>query len=228
MTSILVTGANRGIGLEFVRQYAKEGARVFACCRKPGKAKELSAVAEASRGGVSLHALDVTDGNAIAALAHALRKETLDVLINNAGIDGTPEGKEIDDSLWISVFRVNSIAPYRMARAFHDMLRKSRAPKIVTISSRLGSIGLSNGYAMDYGASKAAANYVMHALAARWGSDGFVCVALSPGWVKTDMGGEGAPLTPQQSVGGMRKVIAGLNPAQNGKFLGYRGEELPW
>jgi NAD(P)-dependent dehydrogenase (short-subunit alcohol dehydrogenase family) len=107
-------------------------------------------------------------------------------------------------------------------------MKKSKTPKLVAISSRLGSISKSSGYAMDYGSSKAALNYVMHCLAMQWAADGFVTVTMSPGWVKTDMGGDDAPLTPQESIAGMRKVIAALKRSDNGRFLGHRGEEVPW
>jgi NAD(P)-dependent dehydrogenase (short-subunit alcohol dehydrogenase family) len=228
MVSVLLTGANRGLGLEFVRQYADEGVRVFACARNPADAGELAELAAGSNGRVTVHALDVTDEREVAALARALAAETIDILINNAGIDGGMSHGVPDYAVWDEVFRVNTIAPYRMALAFRSHMEKSKVPKLVAISSRLASITNAKGYAMDYGASKAALNHVMRSLAARWGKDGFIVVSLSPGWVRTDMGGEGAPLTPRESIAGMRKVIAGLKPSDNGRFLGHRGEELPW
>jgi NAD(P)-dependent dehydrogenase (short-subunit alcohol dehydrogenase family) len=228
MVSVLVTGANRGIGLEFVRQYAADGARVFACARDPEAADELKKVIAASGGKASLHHLDVTDVAQLAALAHGLRNEVIDILINNAGIDGPMSHGVIDEEKWLEVFRVNTIAPYRIARALHGHMKKSSSPKIVSISSQLGSISQSSGYALDYGASKAALNYVMHALAMQWSKDGFIIVSMSPGWVQTDMGGTGAPLTPDESVGSMRAVIARLTRRDNGHFLGPDGKDIPW
>ena len=228
MASVLVTGANRGIGLEFVRQYAADGARVFACARKPDAADALKGLAQRSDGRISLHALDVTDVAQIATLAHELRDTGLDILINNAGIDGTMSRGVIDDEAWEEVFRVNTIAPFLIARAFHGHLKRATGAKLVSMSSRLASIALSTGYALDYGASKAALNYAMHSLALQWKSDRITVVVMSPGWVKTDMGGDNAPLTTEQSVSAMRKVIGGLTPAQTGQYLSYRGEEIPW
>jgi NAD(P)-dependent dehydrogenase (short-subunit alcohol dehydrogenase family) len=228
MVSVLVTGASRGIGLEFTRQYAAEGARVFACARDPEKADDLKKLIGESGGKATLHRLDVTDLAQLAVLAHELQREAIDILINNAGIDGTMTRGVIDDEEWLEVFCVNTIAPYRIARALHGHMKKSPRPRIVSISSHLGSISQSSGYALDYGASKAALNYVMHALAVQWEMDGFTIVTMSPGWVQTDMGGAGAPLTPEESVGAMRDVIARLKPKDSGRFLGHRGEEIPW
>jgi NAD(P)-dependent dehydrogenase (short-subunit alcohol dehydrogenase family) len=228
MVAVLITGASRGLGLEFVRQYAAAGDRVFACARDPDSAAELARIAAASGGHVSVHRLDVTSDDDVAALAKALKDETIDILINNAGIDGSMRGGEADYEGWAEVFRVNTMAPYRMALAFRTQMKRSKAPKLVAISSRLGSIALTQGHVMDYSASKAALNHLMRALALRWGKDGFIVLALSPGWVKTDMGGPSAPLAPRESIAGMREVIAGLKPSDNGRFLGHRGEELPW
>ena len=228
MVAVLITGANRGLGLEFVRQYAAAGDRVFACARDPGSAAELREIAAASGGRVTVHLLDVTSGADVAALAKTLKDETIDILINNAGIDGSMRGGEADYEAWAELFRVNTMAPYRMALAFRTQMKRSRAPKLVAISSRLGSIALTKGHVMDYSAAKAALNHLMRALAMRWGKEGFIVIALSPGWVKTDMGGASAPLTPHESIAGMRKVIAALKPSDNGRFLGHQGEELPW
>src|SRR5688572_20215767 len=228
MVSVLITGTNRGLGLEFVRQYAAAGERVFACARDPSSAGELCGIAASSNGRVTVHRLDVTREDEVAALANALRSESIDILINNAGIDGSMQDGVPDYEAWAELFRVNTMAPYRMALAFRTQMKKSKAPKLVAISSRLGSIALSSGHAMDYSASKAALNHLMRALSIRWARDGFIVLALSPGWVKTDMGGEGAPLSPRESIAGMRDVIAGLKPADNGRFLGHQGEELPW
>ena len=226
MTSVLITGANRGLGLEFARQYAEDGARVFACCREPTRAPELNRLA-ATHSNVSVHAMDVADGAAIDALAQSLKPEPLDILINNAGIIGA-EGRGIDYALWEEVFRVNTIAPFRIAEAFRDNLKKAKTRKIVTITSGMGSTANSGGGYYDYRSSKAAVNNVMHGLAQDWAGDGFVIVVVSPGWVATDMGGRGAPLKPKDSVSAMRKLIARLSASDNGRYLDYRGNEIPW
>jgi NAD(P)-dependent dehydrogenase (short-subunit alcohol dehydrogenase family) len=226
--AVLVTGANRGIGLEFVRQYAADSDRVFATARYPERAAELNKIAAGSDGRVTVHSLDVTDESEVTELAAALSGERIDILINNAGIDGAMSNGMPDYAAWAEVFRVNTMAPYRVALAFRPHLKKSKSPRLVNISSRLASIALTRGHAMDYSASKAALNHLMRALSIRWNKDGIVVVVLSPGWVKTDMGGAGAPLTPRESIAGMRRVIAGLTRADSGRFLGHEGEELPW
>src|SRR5687768_17482301 len=150
MTSILVTGANRGIGLEFVRQYAAEGARLIACCRQPDKAAALKAIADASGGRVSIHALDVTSDSAITALARDLKDETIDLLINNAGIKGDLHSFEpADSTLWAQVMRTNTIAPFRMAQAFRPHLARGRKV-IVNISSGRGSHARHRGDGIAY------------------------------------------------------------------------------
>jgi NAD(P)-dependent dehydrogenase (short-subunit alcohol dehydrogenase family) len=226
MVAVLITGANRGLGLEFARQYAEDGARIIATCREPARADALQRLAQAHPK-LSVHALDVTDGGAIEALARATASEPLDILINNAGIIGS-EGRAIDYGLWEELFRVNAIAPFRIAQAFREHLKKATTRKIVTITSGMGSTAGAGGGYYDYRSSKAAVNNIMHGLAQDWGRDGFIVVVVSPGWVATDMGGRSAPLKPGDSVSGMRKLIAGLTPADNGRYLDYRGNEIPW
>ena len=227
VSTVLVTGANRGIGLEFVRQYAEAGDRVIACARHP-EAPALQKLCAAAKDRVSVHALDVTDPDAIAALATELRGQAIDILINNAGIEGEKSRGAIDYARWELVFRTNTIAPYRMAEAFHAHMKRATHPRIIGISSQLGSIAQSSGYAMDYGASKAALNHVMHSLAEKWARDRIIVIAMSPGWVRTDMGGGNAPLSVDESVRAMRGVIERLQPENSGQFLGHHGETLPW
>jgi len=228
--NVLVTGANRGLGLEFAKQYAEDGATVFACCRDPHTAKTLRKVSDAAGGKVSLHALDVTNASAVSNLANAFGDEPVDVLINNAGIYG-PKNQSADDmdfEGWAETFAINSMAPLRVAQAFHRNLKKGREKKLVTITSGMGSTAHHPGSYFAYRASKAAVNNVMRGLAEAWKPDAIVVALIHPGWVKTDMGGRNADLEPHESIAGMRKVIAGLSPARSGKFLDYRGEELPW
>lgn len=226
MATVLVTGANRGIGLEFVRQYAKDGARVLAGCRDPEGAQELRQLAAPSER-VQVHRLDVADGKSIDALARELRHEPLDILINNAGIIGTRSGP-MDYDLWEQVLKVNTIGPFRMAQAFRPNLVKGDTRKIVTITSGMGSTATNSGGHHAYRSSKAAVNNVMHGLAADWGHDRFIIVVVSPGWVATDMGGRGAPVSPAESVSAMRRLIGGLKRSDNGRFLDHNGHELPW
>jgi NAD(P)-dependent dehydrogenase (short-subunit alcohol dehydrogenase family) len=226
MATVLVTGANRGIGLEFVRQFAKEGTRVLACCRNPEGAHELQDLAAADSR-ITVHRLDVADGKSIEALALELRHEAIDVLINNAGIIGTRSGP-VDYGLWEETFRVNTIGPFHMAQALRQNLEQGQARKIVTITSGMGSTSSNSGGYYAYRSSKAAVNNVMSGLAADWSRDRFIIVVVSPGWVATDMGGRGAPLSAARSVSDMRRLIAGLGRTDSGRFLDHKGHELPW
>ncbi len=229
MTTILVTGANRGIGLEFVKQYAAEDAEVIACCREPGKADALQALAKRWPD-VRPTKLDVANPKSVGFQMDDLDGVPIDILINNAGVGGPrgrPEGI-IDHALWQQIFAVNSIAPATIAIALHENLKLGKDKKLVTITSQLGSIANHGGGAYPYHASKAAVNSFMRGLALSWKSDGIAVGILHPGWVQTDMGGAGAPLTPSQSVTGMRARIAELSLANSGTFRDYNGRALPW
>ncbi|HJW41123.1 MAG TPA: SDR family oxidoreductase [Rhizomicrobium sp.] len=228
MTTILVTGANRGIGLELVTQYAADGAEVIACCRAPEKADALNALVKKARN-VRVAALDVADPQSVASLKSDLGDTPIDILINNAGVGGPRERAKgiIDADGWLGIFAVNSIAPVTMAAAFHDNLKTGRDKKLVTITSQLGSI-TSAGGAYPYYASKAAVNSFMHGLSKEWARDGILVGIFHPGWVKTDMGGQSAPVTPAQSAIGLRARIAELSVENSGSFRDYTGRELPW
>jgi len=231
MPSVLITGAGRGIGLAFSRQYAAAGWRVFATCRAPERAAELRAVAEANPDQVSLHPLDVGDRGAIAALAEELAHEPIDLLLNNAGVYG-PRPQDLgdaDDAAWAQVLDTNVMGPLRMAQAFVPHLERSARKLIVTLSSRMGSMAANqSGGAYIYRSSKAAVNAVVTSLAVDLGPRGFVCVCFHPGWVSTDMGGSGAPVRPDDSAAGMRRVIDRLGPGDNGRFLDYDGSAIAW
>lgn len=226
MPSVLITGANRGIGLEFARSFAADGWRVYACCRIPEKAKKLKAI----EGDVQRHRMDVTDGLQVANLARDLTGVSIDLLINNAGIYGPRDGSdEIDFDKWGEVFQVNAIAPLRVARRMLEKVARSERKQIVNISSRMGSIGENtSGGQYIYRSSKAALNMVVKSLAVDLAGRGITVVAFHPGWVRTDMGGAGAAITPEASVAGMRRVIHGLTTADSGKFFNYDGSEIPW
>lgn len=231
MATILVTGANRGIGLAFVRQYAAEGDHVHACCRAPDKADELQRIAAASEGRVTCHKLDVTNADDIARVAAALGDQPLDLLINNAGIYGGDRqtAREVDYVAWTEAFAVNTQGPLRMVQALRDNLVSAKHPKVITISSMLGSIADNGGGGLIvYRSTKAAVNQVMKGLSHDLKGDNIIVCPMHPGWVRTDMGGAAAPLSAEESVTGLRHVIAGLTLAQSGQFLQWDGVELAW
>ena len=230
MTRYLITGANRGLGLEFVRQLLERGDSVVACCREPDSAKALHELAGTAGDRLTLRELDVTDADAIAALPEGL--SAVDVLINNAGIAAEEEAfGEFDAGTMTRVLFVNSVAPMLVTQAMTPLLEKGgKQPKIVCITSGLGSISRAEGltFGLSYGMSKAALNMGVKKLASELKRRGVAIVALHPGWVQTDMGGSGATLRPAESIGGMLKVIDKLTTIDNGRFLTYSGEELPW
>jgi NAD(P)-dependent dehydrogenase (short-subunit alcohol dehydrogenase family) len=226
MPSVLITGANRGIGLEFARSFAADGWRVHACCRHPDKARDLKAL----EGRVTVHRLDVTDGLQVAGLGRELAGQWIDILINNAGIYGTRAGfGETGYEQWPQVFQVNVMGPLRLAEAFVEQVARSERKLIVNISSRMGSIAEnSSGGGYVYRSSKAALNMVVKSLSIDLAERGIGVVAFHPGWVQTDMGGPDGAITAAETVARMRTVIERLAPADNGKFFNYDGGEIPW
>lgn len=230
MPTLLLTGANRGLGLEFTRQYAQAEWRVHACCRTPETATALQTLAS-QQPNVTVHALDVTDGGAIAALATTLANQPIDVVLNNAGIypDKGLAGVEIDESSWLDGFRINTLAPLRLTMALLANLELGELKLALAVTSRMGSIeDNTSGGSYGYRSSKAALNMVFKSLAIDLRPKNIAAVVLHPGWVQTDMGGSYAPLDAQTSVSGMREVIAGLDLSNSGRFLAYDGEQLPW
>jgi NAD(P)-dependent dehydrogenase (short-subunit alcohol dehydrogenase family) len=191
MPSALITGANRGLGLEFARQYLDDGWQVYAACRDPKSASELRRLADASDHKLRVIALDVTNSTSVKAAAAELEGRAIDVLINNAGVGG-PRGQSIgniDYETWAHVLDVNTLGPMRVAEAFVDNVAQSERKLIVTITSGMGSIGdNTSGGAFAYRSSKAAVNMVMHSLAIDLAPRGITCVVINPGWVRTDMG----------------------------------------
>jgi NAD(P)-dependent dehydrogenase (short-subunit alcohol dehydrogenase family) len=231
MRRVLITGANRGIGLELVRQYLGRGDRVFAACRDPERAEHLRGLGGPDR--LTVTAMDVADEQSIREACKAVRAQTdgLDVLVNNAGIywKGRDGLTTFDVTEMLEVFRVNSVGPLVVVREFLDLLRRGNAPRVANVSSEMGSIGRKHsGSEYGYSASKAALNMITRLLSFDLRRDGIVVVTLHPGWVKTDMGGRGAPLEPAESVRGMLAVIDGLKPADSGHFFQWDGQELPW
>jgi NAD(P)-dependent dehydrogenase (short-subunit alcohol dehydrogenase family) len=231
MPTVLVTGANRGIGLEFVRQYAEDGARVLAACRDPQGATALGDLTRETSGRVQVLPLDVASDASVAALAAAVGAEPIDILIANAGIMGPQDQQQpgrLDFDGWLETLSVNALGPVRVASALHANLKAGRAKRLVAITSGMGSIGGASGGYFAYRSSKAALNMAWRNLAFAWKSEGMICVAMSPGWVQTDMGGAGADLTPAQSVSAMRRLIDDFGPKDSGRFVGSRGDDVEW
>ncbi|MFQ5783972.1 MAG: SDR family oxidoreductase [Alphaproteobacteria bacterium] len=231
MPSILITGANRGLGLEFARQYAAAGWRVHASCRDPERAETLAALAADADGRVTLHRLDVADPAQIAALADGLRGATIDLLLNNAGVYGGERKTlgDIDYERWVETLGINALAPLRVSEALLEQVARGDRRQLVFISSRMGSMAENTeGGSYVYRSSKAALNAVVRSLACDLAGRGFTVVCFHPGWVATDMGSARAPLTPAASVAGMRAVIERLTPADNGGFFNYDGTKVPW
>jgi len=230
MANILITGANRGIGLELVKAYARGGDRVFAFCRSPGGAEALNALAAGSGGKVTVHAMDVGDGDSIAVGAQAVGDAPIDILINNAGIiGGHPQTLDkIDFDAWIDAFKVMTIGPFRVVQTFLPNLRKAAAAKVMTVTSQLGASTWPYGATYAYSSAKAGVNKVMQTLAIDLKGDRIAVSMIHPGWVKTDMGGAGADITPEESAAGIHSVIAGLSMADTGKFYKWNGDIHPW
>jgi len=232
MKRILITGANRGIGLEMARQYGQDsGWEVHACCRHPETADRLQRHARESGGRVTVHDLDVTDRAAIYDLARELGAKPIDILLNNAGAYGPRDSGlgNVDEKTWRDVFHVNTEAPLRMAEAFADHVASSDRRIIATMSSKMGSIAdNSSGGHYIYRSTKAAVNIVMKSLSVDLEDRGITVLVLHPGWVRTDMGGSAAPLSVEQSVTGLRRVLDGAGLQESGRFLAYDGSEVPW
>jgi NAD(P)-dependent dehydrogenase (short-subunit alcohol dehydrogenase family) len=225
MPTVFITGANRGIGLEFARQYAADGWKVIATARNPGSATELNAVS----GDVTVRPLDLDgdffeiDWNGVVGTA------PIDVFIANAGTWGPQQIATVDDAAaWLNALAVNSVAPVVLATAVLPLVAAARG-KLIAITSKMGSIADngSGGY-IAYRSSKAALNAAWRSLSIDVRPQGVSAAVLHPGWVQTRMGGSQAPLTPEQSVAGMRGVIDGLTPERSGGFYNFDGSTIPW
>jgi NAD(P)-dependent dehydrogenase (short-subunit alcohol dehydrogenase family) len=218
MPKVLITGANRGIGLEFARQYSQDGCEVIATARH--SSPELDAL------GVRVEQLDLADADAVAGLASKV-EGPLDLFIANAGTNHPMEGKTADDArAWATMMMVNAIAPYMLGKALLPRMRDGG--KMIAISSGMGSIGDIGAGWVPYRTSKAALNMAWSSLALEAKPRGVACVLLSPGWVKTRMGGAGAQITAEESVSDMRALIERLTIDDAGKFMRRNGSELPW
>ncbi|MAF49735.1 MAG: SDR family oxidoreductase [Rhodospirillales bacterium] len=227
MSTVFITGANRGLGLEFVKQYADAGWRVLASCRDVARAGELKSL----KGTLELIQLDVTDHAAIEKLAEDLSDDNIDILINNAGVllDYGSRLGNIDHAAVSASFEINAFAPLKICECFTDHVARSEMKVMTAITSRLASIEENTsggGYA--YRASKAALNALMRGVAGDLAGRGVTVAMFHPGWVRTRMGGRSAAVDPADSVRGIRSIIAELGPEQSGTFLSYDGEVLPW
>ncbi len=244
MPTVLVTGANRGLGYAFASEYAADKWRVIACCRSPGKASALKKLAE-ENDAVQIEALDITDDSAIAALAKKLKDTPIDLLINNAGIfSGTGidghvfmEGEDdktqafgtIESAAWAKVLRTNTIAPVMVTQGLIENIKRGKDRKVVMISSKMGSIGqIGHKGDIAYRTSKAALNAAAKSLSFNLKKDRIMIACFHPGWVKTDMGGKPADITPQRSVRSMKRVISTLTLDNGCQFLSYDGQQIPW
>ena len=223
MATAFITGANRGLGLEFVRQLAARGDAVYAACRSPDEAGDLKAVA----GDVTVLELDAADPASVASAA-AQVGGTLDLLINNAGVYGPKDGEQglgdLDQDEAMRVLRTNVVGPLLVTQALADKM--SDGGRLVNMTTGYASVSnAAKGWPIYYCTSKAALNMATRILAGTLKERGVTAVLMNPGWVATDMGGEKAPLTPQKSIAGMLSVIDALTAEDAGKFLDYRGKE---
>jgi len=236
MQTVLVTGANRGIGLEFTRQFLHRGCRVVATSRTPEGAPELNQLRRMVPDRLNILPLDISREDSIAALTPALSSliDSINVLINNAGIlvPGERFG-HINSRNLIDSFAVNAAGAFLLTQALEKFLTRASSTKVINISSILGSIACTTEfhpefYVPSYSISKTALNMVTRLLSIELSKKGVIVVSFHPGWVKTEMGGAQATETPQESVSGMLNVLDRISLAESGKFFNYKGEELPW
>ncbi len=231
MTTVLITGANRGLGLEFCRQYAEQGWHVIACSRNPDDAFDLNNLAS-RRHNIQLEALDVSEFGEIDALSQKLSDHCIDVLINNAGVYGDKQSGgfgQLDYQAWNQSLMVNTLAPMKMAEAFLPQIKCSDKKLIVNISSLMGSVtDNDSGGSILYRSSKAALNAAMKSLAIGLKDQSVGVLIFHPGWVRTDMGGPNGLINADQSVAGMCALIKNFSLDQSGCFVKYDGTPMPW
>ena len=236
MKNILITGSSRGLGSEFAKQYLEKGDKVIATCRNPSTAKDLLELQTLYPDHISIIQLDVADEEGRNRVYDKIESEfgSLDVLINNAGIISGNEEKssslgEIHKENFGKVFLVNSISPLLMSERFLSLLEKGKDSKIINISSQNGSIALRNvGGKYSYAASKAALNMITKILSNDLREKGIVALAIHPGWLKTDMGGPNAPLEKEEPISMIIDLIENADINSTGKFLDWKGQEVPW
>ncbi|HLV34714.1 MAG TPA: SDR family oxidoreductase [Spirillospora sp.] len=240
MQRILITGSNRGIGLDLTRRYLQRGdTLIFATCRQPAAAHELNALAEAHPGQVQIMALDVTDQTAIAECARQVSAQVdgLDVLINNAGTyagqvgDADPRVSRfgsLEMEPMLDMLRINTVAPVMVAQAFADLLRRGQRPRLINVSSDAGSLTMRSGGAYTYPASKTALNMMTRCLAGDFRAAGVTVIAVHPGFIQTDMGGPRARFTLDETIPGLMQVIDSVTLADTGQFINWDGSRVGW
>lgn len=225
MYTIMITGANRGLGLEMAKQYSADGWEVIACCREPEKAEELHKLKD-----IKILPLDVSDISSIKNLDHRIGNQPIDILLNNAGV--LPREQEfgtINVELLIDTFKVNSVAPFILAETVFKNIMTSKLKIIANMSSIWGSIGLNvDGGHYAYRSTKAALNALTKSMAIDLRVHGIKVFALHPGWAKTDMGGVNATVSPEESVRKMRNILSKLSLLDSGCFISYDGNQLAW
>jgi len=226
MPTALITGANRGLGLEFARVYLAEGWTVHAGCRHPTRADALRKL----KGDLHIHPLDVDDPKDTKALTKSLGSEPIDLLINNAGIFGKRDVRlgALDYDEFQQVLKTNVVAPMRLAEALAENVAHSKQKKMAFVTSRMGSVTMNAGGQIAYRTSKSALNMAVSCLSLELKARGVTCLLLHPGWVKTDMGGPSAAIEIPESIAGMKKVIDKATHDDTGKFFDFQGQAIPW
>jgi NAD(P)-dependent dehydrogenase (short-subunit alcohol dehydrogenase family) len=228
--TILITGANRGIGLELTEQFAEDGWQVLACCRNPADAGLLQILAERDLA-IEIHALDVTNYEQMATLADQLGNRPIDILLSNAGIYGSKGVGfgEVHAEEWRQVLEVNTIAPLMLVQTFVEQVAASQQKLVAVISSKVGSIAdNSSGGSYIYRSSKTAVNQVVKSLSIDLAGRDITVISLHPGWVKTDMGGPNAEISTDESVSGLKSILQSAKFAQSGQFIEFNGNSIPW
>mgnify|MGYP000306616733 CR=1 FL=1 len=229
-STILITGTNRGIGLELARRFAAANWRVLACCRQPEHASDLQALA-GQHSNIEIFQLNVTDYTQVAALSEQLKDTPIDILLSNAGLYG-PKAYgfgDVDPQAWREVLEVNTVAPLMLAQAFVQQVAASQRKLIAVISSKVGSIADNQGGGgYIYRSSKTAVNQVVKSLSIDLAPLDISVVSLHPGWVQTEMGGPDALISTAESVAGLQQVLLQAGPEQSGQFLEYNGKIIPW
>ena len=232
MNRVLITGANRGLGFELVHQFAGRGDRVFAGCRSPEKTLALEAVVENNPGQVTILPLDVTNQLSVEKSVELVEAEVdaLDILINNAAIHlGDEPLSEVKADVLLKTIQANAVGALLIVQKFAGLLKMGQCPKLINISSRGGSISLMDHFrGYSYSGSKATMNMYTRCLSLDPETEGITFIALHPGWVRTDMSGPGAHLSPAESAKDILQVIDALTPRDNGKFFSWEGNEYSW
>ena len=231
MRTVLITGANRGIGLAFCKYYLETGYHVIACSRQPEQSSDLLALKQQYQQTMNLMPLDVTRSAMMEALKHSLTGEPIDILINNAGVYGPRDFSfgQITQDQWLDTIKVNTVAPLLLTQLLVDNLAASDEKKLIMVSSKMASMAdNTSGGSYIYRSSKAALNAVSKSLSHDLSAQGISVAVVHPGWVKTDMGGVNAWITTEESVQGVAQVIAALAPDNSGQFFNYDGSVISW